>query len=821
MAFRMKWRSKFGGEIALSLVVIIGLIPQFVPNLMASENLYSINNFGGIGLLDMRTARFAPDGTIAVGVHYNSNETRYFSTWQATPWLETTLSYTDDTSDISGMNNLGVDRSLDVKIRLWTEGNYRPQLAVGIQDALGTGRFDAEYLVASKRYYDFDFTMGFAWGYLGSRGGIGNIFGDERSITTSSGGIRSGSYFSGSEMSFFAGAEYRTFIKDLSFKIEYSGVDTTKLEGFSHLKRETAFNFGMNYKPTSWVDLAVGFDHGDRFGVRLTLKQNLHKLKFRKWLSGTEPAPLIERRKSEVSKNVLPIISSSLISNDRVFDRLRHLGVKVIGIEQKQGTTVFRVQTQGKAGTNHMVLLGALLESSDRVTLYIHNSSQGKAQKYDAAKVDMIGKSAIEKFRNTAVYLREKTTNDIDSVTKLRTAQSAYENMSDVKLSPISIVLDKQTVTVKKETGPFFSEVKNIGRTARILTREMPDNVEEFVIISEKNGAEISQVSLLRQDLEKANNYQSSPEEIWINSEIVTPTLDPTPDPDIYQPQSGLQFDWGFKPHLLTHFGGNEDGRFRADLYANLFGSVQLSRQLKLSAELKQYIVGDIDKIPQNLRPDIPKARSDISRYASEGRTAIERVQLDYTTQIDRNIYARLTGGLLESMYGGIGAELLYHPYENNFAFGVDVNWVKQRDFDQLFSFRDYDVLTGHATFYLENTTYNITSKLSAGRYLAGDYGATFDVSRRFSNGIRIGVWATVTDMSSEEFGDGSFDKGIYLTMPLEIFWVKPTQEKMRYNFRSLGKNGGQKMDRGYDLYDILSSGRKNRLANDWYELLD
>ena len=240
-----------------------------------------------------------------------------------------------------------------------------------------------------------------------------------------------------------------------------------------------------------------------------------------------------------------------------------------------------------------------------------------------------------------------------------------------------------------------------------------------------------------------------------------------------------------------------------------------------MSGQFKQFLIGDLDKIPLDQRSGVPKVRSDIAQYAKEGRSALERVQLDYTKQIDTNLYGRLTGGLLESMFGGLGAEILYRPYNHNFAVGVDVNWVKQRDFDQLFSFRDYNVVTGNVTFYHENTDYNITSKLSIGRYLAGDYGGTIDVSRRFSNGIRIGVWATFTDMSSEDFGEGSFDKGIYLTMPLEILWYKPTRDKMRFNFRSLGKNGGQKLDRGPSLYDTLANGRRNRLIQEWRDILD
>ncbi|VAW01570.1 hypothetical protein MNBD_ALPHA01-1584, partial [hydrothermal vent metagenome] len=117
MACRVAWKAKIPDNLfVLSCVVGIGFLPIPLSPSQAEENPYSYNNFGAIGLLDMRTARFAPDGTIAIGVQYNSRSTRFFSTWQATPWLETTLSYSDDKSDHLGPGNLGVDRSLDVKI---------------------------------------------------------------------------------------------------------------------------------------------------------------------------------------------------------------------------------------------------------------------------------------------------------------------------------------------------------------------------------------------------------------------------------------------------------------------------------------------------------------------------------------------------------------------------------------------------------------------------------------------------------------------------------------------------------------------------------
>jgi len=71
-------------------------------------------------------------------------------------------------------------------------------------------------------------------------------------------------------------------------------------------------------------------------------------------------------------------------------------------------------------------------------------------------------------------------------------------------------------------------------------------------------------------------------------------------------------------------------------------------------------------------------------------------------------------------------------------AFGVDVNAVKQRGFAQDFSFLNpqYRIMTGHASLYWDAGFLNAT--LRAGQYLAGDKGATLDLSRVFRNGVKM-----------------------------------------------------------------------------------
>ena len=60
------------------------------------------------------------------------------------------------------------------------------------------------------------------------------------------------------------------------------------------------------------------------------------------------------------------------------------------------------------------------------------------------------------------------------------------------------------------------------------------------------------------------------------------------------------------------------------------------------------------------------------------------------------------TLGIMEEMFAGFGGEILYRPFDKIFAIGLFLHRVKQRDFDQRFSLRDYKTTTtGHLSFYL------------------------------------------------------------------------------------------------------------------------
>ena len=104
-------------------------------------------------------------------------------------------------------------------------------------------------------------------------------------------------------------------------------------------------------------------------------------------------------------------------------------------------------------------------------------------------------------------------------------------------------------------------------------------------------------------------------------------------------------------------------------------------------------------------------------------------------------------------------------------GISANIYAAKQRAYSQDFKFKKYSTTTGHLLLFSrkEITSFNETYR---GKIPAEDSGITLDFSRRFKTGLHIGAFFTLTDISKEEFGEGSFDKGFYFQIPIESFIV-------------------------------------------------
>ena len=168
----------------------------------------------------------------------------------------------------------------------------------------------------------------------------------------------------------------------------------------------------------------------------------------------------------------------------------------------------------------------------------------------------------------------------------------------------------------------------------------------------------------------------------------------------------------------------------------------------------------------------------------------------------------RLRQGV-EPMFAGVSGEVLWRPHDRPFALGLDIAYVAQRAYDQRFDLRRYRVTTGLASLYYDLPWWNLFTVLRGGRYLAGDWGGTVELGRRFDSGIEVGAFATFTNVSFARYGEGSFDKGIYVRFPLDLFGIE-TRSIATAMARPVQRDGGQRLANGDPLWELTREGRED-----------
>ena len=224
----------------------------------------------------------------------------------------------------------------------------------------------------------------------------------------------------------------------------------------------------------------------------------------------------------------------------------------------------------------------------------------------------------------------------------------------------------------------------------------------------------------------------------------------------------------------------------------NLFFNINL--KYSLADNLDDLIYPPVDTFPAQVRSDIKEY---LKNMHEEG-ILIGRAQLDYHFTPKKNHHLMISAGILEDMFSGYGFEYLYFKSNSNYAVGFELFEAHKRDYKWKFGTLNYKNLTGSINFYYRNYGYiPFDMKISYGEYLAGDIGSTVEFSRTFENGTQFGVFASNTDVTSVQFGEGSFDKGIFFNIPIYGNFIN-------YTWRPLTKDPGAKLNRKHSLYDLL-----------------
>ena len=676
--------------------LVVAVVCLSVP--LKSADATDIGNFGLPGLFDLPTAKALPADELVITQQLHASLARSGASFQVLPKLGVAFRYSGHGKhgdEANGRENH--DRSFDLHLTLWDEGLYRPGVAVGLRDFIGTGWYSSEYIVATKSIGDFELTTGLGFGRLAGRNSFANPFGavSQRFETRETNDYGRGgtlgtiNWFHG-KTSPFSGLSYRVNDR-LALSVEYS--PDLMLREKTYLGDTKPLNLGASYRINNATTFSAQYLYGSTLSVTANFALNPLRPPHN---AGRETAPVPFRARNE----------------------LLH----------------WTKQTD---------------EATIRKVLQVDG--------FEVISFD-------------------------ESDNKLR----------------LDVVANR-----------YRSIAQSIGRITSTLQRFSANDVQEATIVFYRGGLQLSSFNVNLNTVTPEQYGKQQKSTAIIATDNIKPALLPTPDKD---------FIWALRPYI-THRLFNPDLPLSMEIGAEVAAKYRVTPKLSFDSAFRKSIITNLtdnNRAGHGASSGIPTTQSDWGLYDINGQGGhINHLSLNYVENMAQGYFGRIHAGLLEPFWAGIGAEILYMPANAPFALGLDIHRVQKRNYDMLFALQEYATTTGHVSLYFDAGGL-FDFEVNAGRYLAKDWGATTRISRQFANGWEVGGYATFTDVAFEDFGEGSFDKGIYVKIPMDWLSGKPDRSRRYFEIRPITKDGGARLGTARVLYQRLKEASSVQFSREY-----
>ncbi len=384
--------------------------------------------------------------------------------------------------------------------------------------------------------------------------------------------------------------------------------------------------------------------------------------------------------------------------------------------------------------------------------------------------------------------------------------------MIDHKKAEANILLKENTSTPKQ-----------IGDAARYLSNIAGSEPEQIILHIRAYGLRGIDISMNRADLERAFiNHQGSAEEIWHGTSFFHDGNN-IPLAQVLSEMRGAKPDDGFKFNILNDVSLAEKDSgllYRSALglsYGEYFGRNFLSFQ-----SVRLNLRDNLEKLNEYRGVSLLPVRGDIDKF-TENRVLLDRNYFMGLATLAKDLHIASSVGYLEEMFMGLSGEMLYRPFDQNWAIGIESALAFKRDpysFLALGLNGDH-VLSGFLNAYYEVPNTGTTIKASVGRFLAGDIGGTIGVSNQFRNGIKLSANMSASTYSDRDVLGGTTHvyTGIQISLPLGSLSFVPNGSRMITNAAPLGRDTAQRLDNPTNLYEGTEPLSYRHITRNWPQL--
>jgi len=372
-----------------------------------------------------------------------------------------------------------------------------------------------------------------------------------------------------------------------------------------------------------------------------------------------------------------------------------------------------------------------------------------------------------------------------------------YEDaLKRLKLSNVRVYKSGTTLVIEYENEKYFFESVALKKVLSVLTVLRIEGVNTVRVVIKNNNIPVTEYEFPAKLVNEYLLGHLSFRELLKSARFtIAPTYEPKAENLIGK------FKWKISPRVRT-FLNDPSGFFKYMISIDLDLSVNFLNYWRLDANLWFPTFNNISTINEPLMPK--PVRSDIADYLGRSKPTVGKLSISYVKNLFPRTFVGISAGYNELMFAGIGGDILYFFGDGSIAVGIGGDYVYKRDPDNTFGLRSWTFHDEYVRFHYFLKKPQMLFSIKAGRFLAGDEGIRFEVSR-IVKGFEVGFWYTYSDTSDFTGPNKNYhDKGVFVAVPLRMFFPWDTQAVGVYSLEPWTRDVGQLAGRPFDLYRLL-----------------
>ena len=373
----------------------------------------------------------------------------------------------------------------------------------------------------------------------------------------------------------------------------------------------------------------------------------------------------------------------------------------------------------------------------------------------------------------------------------------------------------------------YREEAEVRRRLEHILAALTPSNISQITAVMEADGVLTQEYRFRLVDLKRYASGHMGEYEF----RVIAPLREASSPPSDYDAALLYQRHkpvWilTFRPWLRTFFGSSR-GKFKYETGVSLGPEGYLFNQIYYCLYGSYTAFASTQNLSDRdiLNPSrIINVRTDALRYNQASSFHLDQAFLQKSWNWwGSGWFSRLALGYFETAYAGVATETLYFPVGCNWAIGFQAATLWKRTYfgiglthtirkltEEGYQYFPYTGLQYFVDFYYQYQPLSLDFKVSAGQFLARDKGIRLEGSRTFPSGLRVGLWYTWTNGNDIVNGSRYYDKGFFISMPLDFFLNKTSRTRLSYAMSAWLRDVGAQAATGKPLYPTLYWERYN-----------